>query len=343
MPDDDRHPGDANPYGVRRDRAPRDSRNPYGSRGSDDLIEAGRAWLRSPEAKETARKVGVAINKTGAAAARAQGKWRFHAEQAAEEARARRAGRAGTAEPQAPAVPAVEPIVVSDGSVVKPRTVEAAEREGYDPEVANATRGDRFVAFGLDLLLYNVLFGAAMLGANYFINPDTFEALLGGVFLLGAPAGFYLYRAVGDAVFEGSPGKRLRGLTMTGPNGMPVSGGDGLRRNLWLLPSVIPVAGHLVTAILGLIIFIAAGKEPLGRGFNDRATRLRVQRGVSERIARGKRYRAIRRIEQRTARKGSRKRGNRQITQQAPAPRLGLDDVAVDRKTRAHHRDRGLR
>ncbi|WP_448852707.1 RDD family protein [Corynebacterium sp. 335C] len=188
------------------------------------------------------------------------------------------------------------------------RTARAAELEGYDPEVPNAPLSKRFLALGLDALIYGVLVTllvavALVFGANPGAETDALELAAVLLATFGAPLGFYGYRAAGDAIFEGSPGKRALGLSMTGPNGLPVSASDGLRRNLWLLPSIVPFAGWAVSGVLMIVFAIGAGSDPLGRGGHDRMVGTRVQEGASMRVAEGRRHRRELRESEKNARR----------------------------------------
>lgn len=158
---------------------------------------------------------------------------------------------------------------------ITPATAAAAEALGYDPAAVNAPLSRRAGALLLDGALYAALLGLAVVLLGGFGPADAWAATVVGALMAG-PAGFYGFRAAGDAIFEGSPGKHLLGLRMGGPNGLPVSGADGLRRNLWILPSMIPFAGWAVSLGLAAWIGLSAGNDPLGRGGHERATGTRV-------------------------------------------------------------------
>lgn len=188
---------------------------------------------------------------------------------------------------------------VGDVPRIAERTARAAELEGYDPDVPNAPLSRRFAALALDSLIYFVAVAAFVLGVAALDVQDpsgeVAQVLLVFLLTVGAPLGFYAYRAAGDAIFEGSPGKRALGLTLTGPHGLPVSASDGLRRNLWILPSVIPVAGWAASAVLMAVNAVSAGVDPLGRGRHDRFVGTRVQEGTSAGAGPGRRNRGRRR------------------------------------------------
>ncbi|MFO6505579.1 RDD family protein [Corynebacterium freneyi] len=173
-------------------------------------------------------------------------------------------------------VPADHPLLgVPRNPHITPATVAAAEALGYDPDAVNAPLRTRFGALFVDAIVYAGLLGVILVLLGAFGPPDAWA--YGAVAAIFAgPAGFYGYRAMGDAVFEGSPGKHIFGLHMSGPNGLPVSGTDGLRRNLWILPSMIPGLGWMISLAMMAWIGLSAGNDPLGRGGHERAVGTRV-------------------------------------------------------------------
>lgn len=173
-------------------------------------------------------------------------------------------------------VPADHPLLgVPRNPHITPATVAAAEALGYDPDAVNAPLSTRFGALFVDAIVYAGLLGVILVLLGAFGPPDAWA--YGAVAAIFAgPAGFYGYRAMGDAVFEGSPGKHIFGLHMSGPNGLPVSGTDGLRRNLWILPSMIPGLGWMISLAMMAWIGLSAGNDPLGRGGHERAVGTRV-------------------------------------------------------------------
>ncbi|HHU46198.1 MAG TPA: RDD family protein [Actinomycetales bacterium] len=158
---------------------------------------------------------------------------------------------------------------------ITPATAAAAHALGYDPDAVNAPLSRRAGALMLDGAVYVLLLALVTILIGVFGASDAWAAVLSGALIAG-PAGFYAYRAAGDAIFEGSPGKHMLGLSMGGPNGLPVSAGDGLRRNLWILPSMIPGLGWIASAGLATWIGLSAGNDPLGRGGHERAIGTRV-------------------------------------------------------------------
>lgn len=158
---------------------------------------------------------------------------------------------------------------------ITPATAAAAQALGYDPTAVNAPLSRRAGALMLDGAVYLLLLALITVLIGVFGPSDAWAAVLTSALIAG-PAGFYAYRAAGDAIFEGSPGKHLLGLRMGGPNGLPVSAGDGLRRNLWILPSMVPGLGWIVSAGLATWIGLSAGNDPLGRGGHERAIGTRV-------------------------------------------------------------------
>lgn len=173
-------------------------------------------------------------------------------------------------------VPADHPLLgVPANPHITPATAAAAEALGYDPEAVNAPLIRRLGALAIDGLAYAGLIAALMILLGAFGPEGAWEATLVTALFAG-PAGFYGYRAMGDAVFEGSPGKHAMGLRMGGPHGLPVSGSAGLRRNLWILPSMVPVVGWLATIGMMAWIGLSAGSDPLGRGGHERSVGTRV-------------------------------------------------------------------
>lgn len=158
---------------------------------------------------------------------------------------------------------------------ITPQTVAAAEQLGYDPTVVNAPIVRRFSALLIDMAIYLVAV-AGLIGISGIAGGAEGALIASIVAGVLGPVGFYGYRSAGDAIFEGSPGKRMLGLSMGGPHNLPVSGGAGFKRNLWMLTSVVPVFGLFVS--LGMMIWIAAGisNDPLGRGPHERWVGTRV-------------------------------------------------------------------
>lgn len=158
---------------------------------------------------------------------------------------------------------------------VSPLTVQKALELGFNPNQANASVMRRGAALLADAAIYVTVVIALAVAALLRGSSGAGEIVLALSFIMG-PAGFYFYRAVGDAVFEGSPGKHAMGLSLKGAHGMPISARDGFVRNAWILPSMIPFAGWLVSA--GMMAWIAGSswRDPLGRGGHERSIRTRV-------------------------------------------------------------------
>lgn len=156
---------------------------------------------------------------------------------------------------------------------IKPQTAMVARERGYDPTVVNAPLMRRCSALLIDISLYVALITALAVVAA-IVGADS-GTVIGIAAILG-PAGFYGFRAAGDAIFEGSLGKHALGLGMVGANGLPVSATDGLRRNAWILPSMIPVAGWFASAGLLAWFAVSASSDPLGQGAHERGVGTRV-------------------------------------------------------------------
>ena len=173
-------------------------------------------------------------------------------------------------------VPADHPLLgVPRNPHITPATVAAAEALGYDSDAVNAPLIKRFGALFVDGAIYAGLLAVLMVVLGIF-GPADAAPITAVAAIFAGPAGFYAYRAMGDAIFEGSPGKHALGLRMGGPNGLPVSGTDGLRRNLWILPSMIPGLGWMISLAMMAWIGLSAGNDPLGCGGHERAVGTRV-------------------------------------------------------------------
>lgn len=164
---------------------------------------------------------------------------------------------------------------LSSNPKVSPLTAQMAVELGYDPDFANASVPRRGGAVLLDLVIYMAVLSVLIgLGAVVY-GGDGATAVAIGSFFLG-PGGFYLYRVAGDAIFEGSPGKHALGMSLKGKHGLPISARDGFVRNAWILPSMIPFAGWIVSAGLAGAIALGANRDPLGRGRHEKSVGTRV-------------------------------------------------------------------
>lgn len=177
---------------------------------------------------------------------------------------------------------------LSSNPKVSPLTARMAIELGYDPDLANASVSRRGGALLLDSVIYMAVISVlAVLGA-YFADSDGVAMVMLGTLILG-PGGFYLYRAAGDALFEGSPGKHAMGLSLKGQHGLPISARDGFVRNAWILPSMIPFAGWIVSAGLAGWIAMGASRDPLGRGGHEKSVGTRVvEKPDRDELPRGK-------------------------------------------------------
>lgn len=174
-----------------------------------------------------------------------------------------------------PSYPAYYPLISPSQTSLAHRTAEIALAEGYDPEDRNARISQRAGALAVDAAIYAGIVAVISLVVGMAIVPEAGFLALSTLILVG-PAGFFAYRAAGDAIFEGSPGKHVMGLDVKGRNGLPVSAGDGITRNLWILPSMIPVAGWFVSAGMLAWMTYTAEKDALGRGGHERSAETRV-------------------------------------------------------------------
>nr|WP_162933220.1 RDD family protein [Corynebacterium lactis] len=158
---------------------------------------------------------------------------------------------------------------------ITPLTRQAAIELGYDPDVPNAPLARRLGALLIDGALYSALVIFLAVAVAGFVDPALGETIALATLVLG-PVGFYAFRSAGDAIFEGSPGKHILGMSMSGPHGLPVSGRDGLLRNAWILPSMIPFLGWVASLGVAAWIAISAARDPLGRGIHEKGARTRV-------------------------------------------------------------------
>ena len=97
-------------------------------------------------------------------------------------------------------VPADHPLLgVPRNPHITPATAAAAEALGYDPEAVNAPLIRRLGALFVDGAIYAGLLAVLLVLLGVFGPPDAWAA--GAVAALFAgPAGFYGYRAMGDAI-----------------------------------------------------------------------------------------------------------------------------------------------
>lgn len=178
--------------------------------------------------------------------------------------------------PSYPAYPAAySQLVSSSFASLERHSAEIALSEGYDPADTNASISQRAGALLVDGAVYAGIVATIAMVLGIAVVAEAGFLALATAFILG-PAGFFAYRAAGDAVFEGSPGKHIMGLDVKGRNGMPVSAADGVTRNLWILPSMIPVAGWFVSAGMLAWMTYTAEKDALGRGGHERSAETRV-------------------------------------------------------------------
>lgn len=164
---------------------------------------------------------------------------------------------------------------LSSNPKVSPLTARMAVELGYDPDLANASVPRRGGALLVDSVIYMAVLAVLTVLGAYFANSDG-AAMVMLTSLFVGPGGFYLYRVAGDALFEGSPGKHAMGMSLKGKHGLPISARDGFVRNAWILPSMIPFAGWIVSVGLAGWIAMGASRDPLGRGGHEKSVGTRV-------------------------------------------------------------------
>ena len=73
-----------------------------------------------------------------------------------------------------------------------------------------------------------------------------------------------------EATTGTTPGKRALGLRVQDALGQTPSVGAALRRNAWLLPAVVPVAGQVVAFVAALSVAFTLSVSPRHEGWHDR-------------------------------------------------------------------------
>jgi uncharacterized RDD family membrane protein YckC len=137
-----------------------------------------------------------------------------------------------------------------------------------------ADLGSRLVALVVDavavvLLLTPLALLANAAGAGV---PGSFEVVLL----------WFVYRSVADGL-GGSPGKRLLGLRIVGPQGRRPGLGAGAARNLWALSALLPVllpptVGNALAVGVSVVVAVTIARDVGERGWHDRLAGTAVRR-----------------------------------------------------------------
>ncbi|MCB9742305.1 MAG: RDD family protein [Alphaproteobacteria bacterium] len=97
--------------------------------------------------------------------------------------------------------------------------------------------------------------------------------------LVGHAALVYLAFVAGDALWGGTPGKRLLGLTVEGPDGARPSWGQAARREAFMLVGAVPFVGPLLALGFWIATAVTIRGHGEGEGLHDRwagGTRVRA-------------------------------------------------------------------
>lgn len=149
--------------------------------------------------------------------------------------------------------------------------------------VDNAPVASRVSALAIDSALFSSMFLTTVLGLSLAFHEPW---ILASGFAL--PVLFYFWQTIFDAT-GGSIGKRIMGLRVEGPACTPVDAGQTAKRNLWLLLTMIPIAGPFAAVGVGLWFAGAAKADAFGVAPHDRFARTRVVRKLERNDAGGAR------------------------------------------------------
>lgn len=119
----------------------------------------------------------------------------------------------------------------------------------------------------LVLLIPNLIIGAIIGGGGTPVGmAGGGRAWFAGV--IGTLIGFgyfvYLESSRGQTI-----GKQVLNIKTIGPDGNVPSTDVALRRNAWLLLSIVPILGGLAQFVLAIVIAVTINSDPFNRGWHD--------------------------------------------------------------------------
>jgi uncharacterized RDD family membrane protein YckC len=128
------------------------------------------------------------------------------------------------------------------------------------PRAASTPGGvvPRIVARVIDAVILGVVGGAVGLAMDFNVLWLVLQAVL-----------VFAYFVVLDVAWGTTPGKRLLGLRVTGPDGARPTTGQAAAREAFTLLGAIPFAGPLLALIAWIVIVVTVSKSPQGQGAHD--------------------------------------------------------------------------
>jgi uncharacterized RDD family membrane protein YckC len=130
------------------------------------------------------------------------------------------------------------------------RSDAAAEPGGVVPRV---------VARVIDAIVLALIGGAVGMAMDFNVAWLILQAVL-----------VFAYFVVLDVAWGTTPGKRVFGLRVAGPDGATPTAGQAAGREAFTLLGAIPYAGPLLALIAWIVILVTVSKDPGRQGAHDR-------------------------------------------------------------------------
>lgn len=125
--------------------------------------------------------------------------------------------------------------------------------------------GARFID-GLVLLIPNSIITAIVGGGSLYSLEGGFRTWFAGAITTLVTFAYYVWleSSRGQTV-----GKQILKFRTVGPDGGYPTVDQATRRNLWLLVSILPVFGGLLSAAIAIFIGVGISNDPFKRGWHD--------------------------------------------------------------------------
>lgn len=122
------------------------------------------------------------------------------------------------------------------------------------------------VVDALVLLIPNTIIAAIIGGGDAFSVGGDFRAWFAGVVTTLVTFAYYVYL---ESTRGQTVGKMLLNLRTVGPDGGNPSVDQAGRRNAWLLVSLLPLLGGIISVVIAIVIAVTISNDPFKRGWHD--------------------------------------------------------------------------
>jgi uncharacterized RDD family membrane protein YckC len=139
---------------------------------------------------------------------------------------------------------------------------------GYGPQFQKVGPWMRLLARiidGLVLLIPNLIISAAVGGGTTVFQAGT-RAWIASVISTALTLAYFVWL---ESSKGQSVGKMALSMRVVGPNGQLPTVEQALKRNAWLLLSIIPILGGFAGLVIAIAIAVTISNDAAGRGLHD--------------------------------------------------------------------------